>query len=108
MLRRFVWPVSECPQESRPVKAPGITSDGNALACFVALFQLLLPKSPDFLILAFGDGSQRENFRPVDLMLAGKFPGAVVGRQFQCLVGDGAKWRITNFKQVARAMSKWA
>jgi hypothetical protein len=24
------------------------------------------------------------------------------------LVGDGAKWRITNFKQVARAMSKWA
>ena len=21
--RRFVWPVSECPQESRPVKAPG-------------------------------------------------------------------------------------
>jgi len=24
------------------------------------------------------------------------------------LVGDGAKWRITNFKQVAQAMSKWA
>ena len=24
------------------------------------------------------------------------------------LVGDGAQWRITNFKQVARAMSKWA
>jgi hypothetical protein len=24
------------------------------------------------------------------------------------LVGDGAKWRITNFKQAARAMSKWA
>jgi hypothetical protein len=24
------------------------------------------------------------------------------------LVGKGAKWRITNFKQVARAMSKWA
>jgi hypothetical protein len=24
------------------------------------------------------------------------------------LVGDGAKWRITNFKQVARAMAKWA
>jgi hypothetical protein len=22
-LRRFVWPVSECPQESRPVEAPG-------------------------------------------------------------------------------------
>lgn len=24
------------------------------------------------------------------------------------LVRNGAKWRITNFKQVARAMSKWA
>jgi hypothetical protein len=24
------------------------------------------------------------------------------------LVGSGQKWRITNFKQVARAMSKWA
>lgn len=24
------------------------------------------------------------------------------------LVGDGAKWRITNFKEVARAMAKWA
>ena len=24
------------------------------------------------------------------------------------LVGNGAKWRITNFEQVARAMSKWA
>jgi hypothetical protein len=23
-LRRFVWPVSECPQESRPVKKPSI------------------------------------------------------------------------------------
>jgi hypothetical protein len=23
------------------------------------------------------------------------------------LVGDGAKWRITNFKQVARAIAKW-
>jgi hypothetical protein len=24
------------------------------------------------------------------------------------LVGNGAKWRITNFSQVARAMAKWA
>jgi hypothetical protein len=24
------------------------------------------------------------------------------------LVGNGAKWRITNFKQVARAMAQWA
>jgi len=24
------------------------------------------------------------------------------------LVGNGAKWRITNLRQVARAISKWA
>jgi len=29
-------------------------------------------------------------------------------QQQASLVGKGAKWRITNFKQVARAMSKWA
>jgi len=29
-------------------------------------------------------------------------------QQRASLVGDGAKWRITNFKQVARAMSQWA
>ena len=28
-------------------------------------------------------------------------------QQRASLVGNGAKWRITNFKQVARAMSKW-
>ena len=29
-------------------------------------------------------------------------------QQRASLVGNGAKWRITNFKQVARAMSQWA
>ena len=29
-------------------------------------------------------------------------------QQRASLVGKGVKWRITNFKQVARAMSKWA
>jgi hypothetical protein len=67
-MRRFVWPVYECPQESRSVQAPGITSGGNALSFFVALFQLLFPKPPDFLLLAFGHGGQWENFRPVDLI----------------------------------------
>jgi hypothetical protein len=33
---------------------------------------------------------------------------AAVLQQRASLVGNGAKWRITNFKQVARAMSKWA
>jgi hypothetical protein len=29
-------------------------------------------------------------------------------QQRASLVGNGAKWRITNFKQVARAMAQWA
>jgi hypothetical protein len=34
---------------------------------------LLFLKPPDFLVLAFGDGGQRQNFRPVDLMLVVNF-----------------------------------
>jgi hypothetical protein len=29
-------------------------------------------------------------------------------QQRASLVGNGAKWRITNFKQVAQAIAKWA
>ena len=37
------------------------------------------------------------------------YPQAAAALQERAsLVGKGAKWRITNFKQVARAMSKWA
>ena len=40
---------------------------------------------------------------------ARRSPAAAAAEQKRAsLVGDGAKWRITNFKQVARAMSKWA
>jgi len=40
---------------------------------------------------------------------ARRSPAAAVAQQRRAsLVGDGAKWRITNFKQVARAMAKWA
>jgi hypothetical protein len=35
-------------------------------------------------------------------------PAAAAAEQKRAsLVGDGAKWRITNFKQVARALAKW-
>ena len=37
--------------------------------------------------MTFGGGGQRENFRPGDLMLAGDFPGAVIGCQLQHLIG---------------------
>jgi hypothetical protein len=33
---------------------------------------------------------------------------AAVAQRRASLVGGGAKWRITNLLQVARAMSKWA
>jgi hypothetical protein len=33
---------------------------------------------------------------------------ASVLQKHASLVGNGAKWRITNFSQVARAMAKWA
>jgi hypothetical protein len=40
---------------------------------------------------------------------ASSSPAAAAAEQKRAsLVGDRAKWRITNFKQVARAMSKWA
>ena len=77
-------------EQSRAVKAPGIISDGNALRFFTALFQLLFLKSPDLFVLAFGDGRQREHVRPVELILAADFPGAMVGRQFQHLCWTSA------------------
>jgi hypothetical protein len=39
------------------------------------LLQLLFLKPPDFLVLAFGDGGKRQNFRSVDLMFVGDFSG---------------------------------
>lgn len=33
---------------------------------------------------------------------------AVIIQKRVSLVGDGAKWEITNFKQFARATSQWA
>jgi lipase chaperone LimK len=47
--------------------------------------------------------------RMAALRKARRSPKAAAALQKRAsLVGDGAKWRITNFKQVARAMSKWA
>ena len=47
--------------------------------------------------------------RMTALRKARRSPKAAAALQQRAsLVGKGAKWRITNFKQVARAMSKWA
>jgi hypothetical protein len=40
--------------------------------------------------------------------MARRSPAAALAlRHRASLVGDGAKWRITNFKQIARAIAKW-
>ena len=50
---------------------------------------------------------RKERNRMAALLRARRSPEAAAAEQRRAsLVGDGAKWRITNFKQVARAMSK--
>ena len=53
---------------------------------------------------------QEAQSRMVAARKARRSPAAAAAQQHRAsLVGDGAKWRITNFKQVARAMAKkWA
>jgi hypothetical protein len=52
---------------------------------------------------------QEANSRMAAARKARRSPQAAAALQQRAsLVGNGAKWRITNFKQVARAMSKWA
>lgn len=53
--------------------------------------------------------NQEAESRMAAIRRARRSPAAAAREQRRAsLVGDGAKWRITNFKQVARAMSKWA
>ncbi len=58
----------------------------------------------------FNDVKRQEaQNRMAALRKAGRSPQAAARLQRRAsLVGSGAKWRITNFKQVVRAMSKWA
>jgi hypothetical protein len=52
---------------------------------------------------------QEAQSRMTALRKARRSPKAAAALQQRAsLVGNGAKWRITNFKQVARAMSQWA
>ncbi len=61
-------------------------------------------------VLSFNELKRRkERNRMAAIRRARHSPEAAAAEQRRAsLVGDGAKWRITNFKQVARAMSKWA
>ena len=52
---------------------------------------------------------QEAQSRMANLRKARRSPKVAAALQQRAsLVGNGAKWRITNFKQVARAMSQWA
>ena len=52
---------------------------------------------------------QEANSRMAAARKARRSPQAAAALQQRAsLVGNGAKWRITNFKQVARAMAQWA
>jgi hypothetical protein len=52
---------------------------------------------------------QEARSRMADLRKARRSPQATAKIQRRVsLIGNGAKWRITNFKEVARAMAKWA
>jgi len=51
---------------------------------------------------------QEANSRMAAARKARRSPKAAAALQHRAsLVGDGAKWSITNFKQVARAIAKW-
>jgi len=50
---------------------------------------------------------QEAENRMAAIRKARRSPAAAAAEQRRAsLMGDGAKWRITNFKQVARAMAK--
>jgi hypothetical protein len=51
---------------------------------------------------------QEARSRMAAIREARRRPQAAVKLQRRASLVGGAKWRITNLKQVARAMSKWA
>jgi hypothetical protein len=68
------------------------------------LYKLMVKK------ISFNEVKKQESrSRMAAIRKARRSPAAAVALQHRAsLVGDGAKWRITNLKQVARAMAKWA
>jgi hypothetical protein len=51
---------------------------------------------------------QEAQSRMAAIRKARRNPAAAAALQRRAsLVGDGSKWRITNLKQVARAIAKW-
>jgi len=59
--------------------------------------------------ISFNEVNKQEaRSRMAAIRKARRSPQAAAEQQRSAsLVGNGAKWRITNFKQVARAIAKW-
>jgi len=59
--------------------------------------------------LSFNELKRRkERNRMAAIRRASRSPQAAAAEQRRAsLVGDGAKWRITNLNQVARAIARW-
>jgi len=58
--------------------------------------------------MSFDQMKQQEaKSRMAAIRKARRSPAAAAQQRRASLVGDGAKWRITNFKQVAYAIAKW-
>jgi len=75
--------------------------------CFVTTHQMLyelMVKKISFIEVK----KQEARSRMAAIRKARRSPQAAAEQQRRAsLVGNGAKWRITNFKQVARAIAKW-
>ena len=97
----------------RPVKAPGKRAVAGKFTNFglVGCFKVLIAVCfASVKPMSFNEVKQQEaQSRMTAARKARRSPRAAAALQQRAsLVGNGAKWRITNFKQVARAMSKWA
>lgn len=57
--------------------------------------------------MSFNQMKRQEARKRAVVRRARRSPTAAAIQRSVSLVGDGAKWRITNLNQVARAIAKW-
>jgi hypothetical protein len=75
------------------------------------MFGITCPLMYEFTVkkISFREAKkQEERSRMAAISRARRSPRAAAAEQRRAsLVGNGAKWRITNLKQVAQAIAKW-
>ena len=102
---RFVNPAT--PQPFRPLQFSNRPSSASAQTC--VRLQIALSISP-VKTMSFNQMKRQEaESRMAAIRRSRRSPAAAAAQQRRAsLVGDGAKWRITNLNQVARAIARWA